>query len=702
MNQESTGHGIHAITREIADWCDTQATKFSNDASHQFRLIIAIVVAGLGLLLILPPLIGQIDFMTTSMFGGAPPSEVVKEAEGAVVRLRQQVGKSRARVVDLETGLAKVRKQLDQHASNRIRLVRDAQKTFGAPLARWKIFDAAKDKNVHLQTMAVGSRGLAIAAGYEGTLRNNRITIMWSTNQRNWRIYYPKARGNRAISGALHAATYGPNGTVIVAGHEGSETAGDRKLLVLRSGSGTNWTSIYPLGNDGKRIAGTIYALAGTVANGMWAAGTEPVGKLERKIVILHSRGGGSWRRIKVTDSSGNELNGIIWTLIRGPGDSVIAGGYEGDLNRRRLLLLTSNDGETWSVWRPKTSDGKHIAGEVRSLAAAPNGSVIAGGYELVQRRYFPVLFRSKDGKEWKMTRYPTPSITNTRSSLNRIEAVAATRFGTLAALGSTNVGLYLVGKGHWNPVVLEDPNGGRLRTRVETLAVAPDGSILMAGANAQIYAYHQKFLPPRKWEDWSVKASWKKQSLLIDEAFEGLRDWLVGDDVVFVKGAARLRRRYADTRSAWDRDREAEPRLANLLKDANAALHEQESTLQQVEKATKQLSTALIDADELRRASRIATRVAVVALLIYLVQIVVNRYRYLQRISGFYRARAQAFRFLAASPNLGDELLKNVTVTDLMAGLSPDGIGFDKSAEPPTQNLVNFIREAIRRERPG
>ena len=70
--------------------------------------------------------------------------------------------------------------------------------------------------------------------------------------------------------------------------------------------------------------------------------------------------------------------------------------------------------------------------------------------------------------------------------------------------------------------------------------------------------------------------------------------------------------------------------------------------------------------------------------------------------MAGFYQARAHALRLVAGSRQEADAMLKDVSVTDLMLALSPDAIGFDKSAEPPTQNMISMMREAFRRERTG
>ena len=135
------------------------------------------------------------------------------------------------------------------------------------------------------------------------------------------------------------------------------------------------------------------------------------------------------------------------------------------------------------------------------------------------------------------------------------------------------------------------------------------------------------------------------------------------------------------------------------FLKTAEASLTRQETAVKTLETVATNLDEALRTAEPVRQASRIATRLAIVALLIFLVQIVVNRYRYLQRLAGFYQARAQAFRMLADSdPALGANLLKGVTATELIASLSPDAIRFDKTAAAPTDNLAAILQAALRR----
>jgi hypothetical protein len=141
------------------------------------------------------------------------------------------------------------------------------------------------------------------------------------------------------------------------------------------------------------------------------------------------------------------------------------------------------------------------------------------------------------------------------------------------------------------------------------------------------------------------------------------------------------------------------EDRQKRLLEAAEASLERQNTAVETLGPVTAKLEDALRTAEPWRQASRTATRLGVIALLIFLVQIVVNKYRYLQRLAGFYQARAQAFRMLAdTDPGLGAQLLQGVTATELIASLSPDAIRFDKTAAAPTDNLAALLQAGLRK----
>ncbi len=170
-----------------------------------------------------------------------------------------------------------------------------------------------------------------------------------------------------------------------------------------------------------------------------------------------------------------------------------------------------------------------------------------------------------------------------------------------------------------------------------------------------------------------------------------------ISPDLILPSGTAERLRARSNLRQERDRLRSDLDQQQRFLDTAEASLTRQADSVTDVANLSTELEKALRTADTVRQAGQIATRLAVIGLLIYLVQIVVNRYRYLQRLTGFYQARVQAFLLLAAS-SPDTALLKDVTLADVTSMLSPDAIGFDKAAEPPTSQMVSLLQAGLRK----
>jgi hypothetical protein len=85
---------------------------------------------------------------------------------------------------------------------------------------------------------------------------------------------------------------------------------------------------------------------------------------------------------------------------------------------------------------------------------------------------------------------------------------------------------------------------------------------------------------------------------------------------------------------------------------------------------------------------STVTTRVGIVVLLLFLVQILVPLYRYNTKLAGFYDARADALE-LVDNDN-SDGLDRLVTI------LSPDTLDFGKAPATPTQQALDAAKEVI------
>ena len=88
-----------------------------------------------------------------------------------------------------------------------------------------------------------------------------------------------------------------------------------------------------------------------------------------------------------------------------------------------------------------------------------------------------------------------------------------------------------------------------------------------------------------------------------------------------------------------------------------------------------------------------LATRVGALLILIFLVQILINLYRYNIRLSTYFDARADAIEMYLSKG------FEHLSLTELMTVLSPDNLDFGKSPTSPVQHAVDLAKEIIARQ---
>ncbi|MDP5215784.1 hypothetical protein Q5Y75_01000 [Ruegeria sp. 2205SS24-7] len=88
---------------------------------------------------------------------------------------------------------------------------------------------------------------------------------------------------------------------------------------------------------------------------------------------------------------------------------------------------------------------------------------------------------------------------------------------------------------------------------------------------------------------------------------------------------------------------------------------------------------------------STLSTRVGAMLLIIFLVQILVNLYRYNTRLASFYEGRADALE-IAPSPAASG-------FTELIHAISPDNLDFGKTPASPAEHAVTLAREVLARQ---
>lgn len=101
------------------------------------------------------------------------------------------------------------------------------------------------------------------------------------------------------------------------------------------------------------------------------------------------------------------------------------------------------------------------------------------------------------------------------------------------------------------------------------------------------------------------------------------------------------------------------------------------------------------------RQVSSISARLAVIALLVYLVNILVNLYRYNMRLAAFYQARANAIDIVIASKQpLGDGAAG--ILAELARANTPEEVTFGARPVPPTDAIAKALPEILKNTRPG
>ena len=88
---------------------------------------------------------------------------------------------------------------------------------------------------------------------------------------------------------------------------------------------------------------------------------------------------------------------------------------------------------------------------------------------------------------------------------------------------------------------------------------------------------------------------------------------------------------------------------------------------------------------------STLSTRIGAMLLIIFLVQILVNLYRYSTRLASFYEGRADALE-IAPSPSAAG-------FTELIHAISPDNLDFGKTPASPAEHAVTLAREVLARQ---
>ena len=669
---------------EIADWCDAEADKSAALANRQFSMVGWLLAGGLVLVLILPRILQEIDYVWRE--NSLPP---------AIVATAKSIG------ISIDENRSEMKAEMDG-AHDRL----DATRTALAS-AREDLEDARS----------------AVKRG------SDRQLAMW----RKASPEFDLVRLSRAV-----------DGSIVGVARSSGEFESLYRVAEHRNGA-FGIVDAPPLPTDFKSagyfaaklitVDRDIYVVQSAQPFELWAFDTsEPDGTWEKvwtpPVQDVRSGNFGA-----ITQLSSGTFVASGW-YYNGPAGS----DREGNLDRQ--LLLTSADGLNWTSVEATVPDFLTPGGFWESAVRA-DGTLLIAGWEYLQPEKIPdpnsietigldarhrPLLVTFDGTSWNKF-YPTVQTLPLRSFVNLSE----TEDGKLLAIaqlrrdpvlrGRTNTILTSQDGVEWDPT-------GHETGRDSGLSADTDGDIWTFGEPKQefdsrailVYSSSDKSIQVEEIADLDgignepedhfrlvdgrtflntdegsfVTLIETEKSDFLTSVLDNPTAPIDNGEMYFSGEMSDALAKLVDVRAKVAQLQQEEATQAEFFEATKASFDRQDKAVETFGPVTDGLEEALRTAEPARQLAQIATRLAVIALLVYLVQIVVNRYRYLQRLTGFYRARSQALRVLAAQPKGG--FLKDVTLKDLTDLLSPDVVGFDKSAEPPTNQMLSLLQAGLKK----
>ncbi len=540
-----------------------------------------------------------------------------------------------------------------------------------------------------LNAVTVDDSGRLIAVGANDAWGNGDIVVVTRDENGAWSSETPMVSG-LPIWGDLNAVVAAPDGRIVAVGYRYED--GETWPLVLELGKDGVWVPYWPQDAAG-RFSGELLSVVAGPSGQLIAIGHEWTSSLSdavqsNRVLTVTSEPDGTWT-VDRPQQEGQDISGQLWSVATEPDGGLVAVGIVIDeWGNEGPLVMTRQPGQDWDVAWPKP-ESEEIYGRLYFVATGSGSRFVAVGYE-------EPWFESDNDTVLAIFGDNQGNLTVERPSIDdvqiegRLNAVTVAPDGKLIAVGGSSGfadGNLLVlegdSDGNWRHHYLSnagqpllgtfnnlawDPNGGLVGlgldyTSLEDQHLLVRSSPIGTGVDQQIVA-EQIVADPQT--DAGRAAIAKHASMILSHVSqEGL---LLPHTIA--GGISTLR----EDLSKWE-----------SLVDSHISL---EGTVTKVE-------SALSEADQWHRAGRIATRIAIVALLIYLVQIAVHLYRYNSRLATYYQARGDAIALIRADAAGKPMGLGDVTLPDIVAALSPDNVAFDK-ASPPTQQVVDIAKSSI------
>ncbi len=730
--------------RSIADWCEAQRQSAEALAAKQIMVVWVLLLGGLFLLLFLPRVIQEIEFLgrETSL-----PDQIMRVAEDSseLLRLnqnemREEVAAARVRLEELsaiktfqEVNYEQIATEIEAELAKPFRIWQDlavASETDGLFLPKVKrlptgdiygvgtirdlargdlvagILDpetgatpgrirySASDSTGTLFDFARLSDGEVIAVGHEGRFGDSKAIIV-----RAVQVQVQEVSGEATLPSDVTTDGTPLMGSIRFGAtrlfSRDFQTLSGRQVIYLKQDENGQTVRVFPdneipnsipretvwvpeeISLDGVSSTGTLFGITSTDSDELLIAGRS--GSLFEPQPLLLRKEDRSAKAVSVLPPSFS--SGTLYQIDYVDADTMMTLGFETDTdgNFHTIILTSIDHGRSWEIERPQIA-GERVTGSLLSFTKSEDGELLALGYEGTARDSSLLILRKSDQSGWEVLR---PFLNDELAMGNAIGAHFE-QDGTLvvASYDQTSRSHAILTSQNdlknWSRIILTDGKSRPSAAQgVGSLIKYGDDQLIFSAANSlllSISVEDQKEISRQLIENMSIPDGHKLPASVATQ-IEALRL----ANAAVEKGTA---------------DYEQQLRFVETTESSQKR---QETAVGNLDQLTIELERALESSDTVRQVGQVATRLAVIALLVYLVQIVVNRFRYLQRIAGFYQARAQAFSLLAVSENK-TALFDDLSLTDLTNLLSPDSIGFDKSAEPPTAQMVSLLQAGLKK----
>ena len=334
---------------KIISWCEKQHEIEETTAKKQIRLVLFTVIAGIILILAMPRLIFEIEYLWRI---DSLPKRIIQKAhttqeylEAHHDEIGNQVKNANTRLNKIEKDLAEAKNDLNEHEE---KLNADLYRDF--TIFRY-IQDTAPN-NLHTMIKTIQAQdGSFISAGFEkGTDDTETLLLLRSADGNLW-THIPFGENIKEQHGRLNSLLQAEDRTFLAAGFE-SEVDNTNTLLLLRSSDGISWKLVRPEEN-GEKLKGRLLTVMQAKDSTFIGVGFESGTDDTETLLILRSSDGESWTPIRPKEH-GEGIRGHLQTIVQSKDDTFIAAGFERTTNNiDTILLLYSADGESWKSIRP-------------------------------------------------------------------------------------------------------------------------------------------------------------------------------------------------------------------------------------------------------------------------------------------------------------------------------------------------------------